>query len=125
MLGLPNRVAGFPRLIRNSQPPAVKFAPANRRLPGGESAHGQGKERRKERRQEVRGEEWSEGDERHGRLSREVAVEHRGSDRDTRRNQRSDPGRLPSAKSGPAKPSPEARATANPTSFEILFIAAN
>ena len=24
--GLPNRVAGFPRLIRNSQPPAVKFA---------------------------------------------------------------------------------------------------
>ena len=29
MLGLPNRVAGFPRLIRSSQPPAVKFAPAN------------------------------------------------------------------------------------------------
>ena len=49
-------------------------------------------EQRKEGRQEVRGEEWSEGDERHGRLSREVAVEHRGSDRDTRRNQRSDPG---------------------------------
>src|SRR5436190_17593349 len=38
----------------------------------------------------LRGEEWSEGDERHGRLSREVAVEHRGSDRDTRRNQRSE-----------------------------------
>jgi hypothetical protein len=29
--------------------------------------------------------EWSEGDKRHGRLSREVAVEHRGSDRDTTR----------------------------------------
>jgi hypothetical protein len=36
-------------------------------------------------RQEGRGEEWSEGDERHGRLSREVAVEHRRSERDTRR----------------------------------------
>ena len=51
-------------------------------------AHGQGKEQRKEARQEVRGEEWSEGDEQHGRLSREVAVEHRGSDQDTTRNQR-------------------------------------
>src|SRR6266550_9021926 len=49
-------------------------------------------EQRQEERQEVRAEEWSEGDERHGRLSREVAVEHRGSDRDTRRNQRGDPG---------------------------------
>src|SRR5438045_1058939 len=28
----PNRVAGFPRLVRSSQPPAVKFAPANRWL---------------------------------------------------------------------------------------------
>ena len=28
-LRLPNRVAGSPRLIRSSQPPAVKFAPAN------------------------------------------------------------------------------------------------
>jgi hypothetical protein len=31
-LGLPNRLAGFPRLVRSSQPPAVKFAPANRWL---------------------------------------------------------------------------------------------
>ena len=45
-----------------------------------------------QQRKKGRGEEWSEGDERHGRLSREVAVEHRGSDRDTTRNQRSDPG---------------------------------
>jgi hypothetical protein len=36
----------------------------------------------RERQDEI---EWSEGDERHGRLSREVAVEHRGSDRDTTR----------------------------------------
>ena len=45
-----------------------------------------------------RREEWSEGDERHGRwdgiATREecLAVEHRGSDRDTTRSQRSDPG---------------------------------
>ncbi|MGC2625972.1 MAG: hypothetical protein WA269_03970 [Candidatus Udaeobacter sp.] len=45
----------------------------------GEGAAGLSKERRKDVRQEVRGKEWSEGDERHGRLSREVAVEHRGS----------------------------------------------
>jgi hypothetical protein len=31
-LGLPNRVTGFPKLVRSSQPPAVKFAPANRWL---------------------------------------------------------------------------------------------
>ena len=64
-----------------------------KRSEGGEGAHAQGKlrngsragQQRKEGRQEVRCEEWSEGDERHGRLSREVAVEHRGSDRDTTR----------------------------------------
>jgi len=56
-----------------------------------QAARARGQEQRKEGRQEVRSEEWSEGDERHGRLGREVAVEHRGSDRDTRRNQRSDP----------------------------------
>jgi hypothetical protein len=31
-LGRPNRVTGYPRLVRSSQPPAVKFAPANRWL---------------------------------------------------------------------------------------------
>jgi hypothetical protein len=60
-----------------------------------------------EGRQEVHREEWSEGDEVrtalvfHGRwdgiATREecLAVEHRGSDRDTTRNQRSDPGDKP------------------------------
>jgi len=47
--------------------------------------------RARQQRQEVRGEEWSEGDERHSRwagiATREecLAVEHRGSDRDTTR----------------------------------------
>ena len=51
-----------------------------------------------QQRKKGRGEEWSDGDERHGRwagiATREEcqAVEHRGSDRDTRRNQRSDHG---------------------------------
>ena len=75
-----------------------------------------------QQRKKGRGEEWSDGVERHGGLSREVAVEHRGSDRDTTRNQRSDPGDCLQRK---VHASPEASTSANPTSFAILFIAAN
>jgi len=100
-----SRSAEKPTIARSAAPPAREIVRscarirggAHGQLPGGEGAPGQGKEQRKEGRQEVRGEEWSEGDERHGRwvgiTTREecLAVEHRGSDRDTRQNQRSDP----------------------------------
>jgi len=89
--GLGKRSEGDSRACRPHRFARVRGG-AHGQLPGGEGAHRQGKEQRKEGRQEIRGEEWSEGDKRHGRLSREVAVEHRGSDRDTRRNQRNDPG---------------------------------
>jgi len=91
-------------------------------------------------RQEVRGEEWSEGDEvrtalvLYGRwagiATREecLAVEHRGSDRDTTRavqaeaQKESDPSDCLQRK---VHASPEAITPANPASFAILFIAAN
>jgi len=79
-------------------------------------------EQRKEGRQEVRSEEWSEGDERHGRLSREVAVEHRGSDRDTRRNQRSARFQAPCfarPTASPALRSPSTKCSVSSASFHL------
>src|SRR5438270_3070031 len=72
-----SREAGDTLLVKTGRPHrcARVRGRAHGQLPGGEGAPGQGKlrkdsragQQRKEQRQEVRGEEWSEGDERHGR----------------------------------------------------------